>query len=316
MKRWIAFILAVLVLAGCAQKQAAVLPKPAQVSYEKTGELLAATQSPQVGSVGGEWLVIGLAQSGRLTNAAAQAYLKNAEEYVRQIGSSRLHHAKSTENSRLILGMTAAGGDVTNVGGYNLLEGLTEMDFLKKQGNNGPIWALIAFDCGDYKIPAGDVSRDGLVAESLRVQNDDGGWGLGIGDSNVDMTAMALQALAPYRKETTVKNAIGWALTYLSGAQLDSGGFSSWGNANSESCAQVIVALTALGKDPQQEIGFVKNGNGPVDALCTFAIPDGGFCHTTEIYQMDGMATEQAYYALTAYSRFLTGQSGLYDMQE
>lgn len=32
--------------------------------------------------------------------------------------------------------------------------------------------------------------------------------------------------------------------------------------------------------------------------------------------ELDGMATEQAYYALTAYYRFLTGKTNLYDMTD
>ena len=130
------------------------------------------------------------------------------------------------------------------------------------------------------------------------------------------MTAMAIQALAPYYKTNeTVKAAVDKALDVLSGLQLGDGGFGSWGTVNSESCAQVIVALTALGLDPTCDSRFVKNGKTPLDALAGFYVNGGGFQHTAG-GDLDGMATEQGYYALASYYRFLNGQTSLYDMSD
>ena len=102
--------------------------------------------------------------------------------------------------------------------------------------------------------------------------------------ADVDMTAMALTSLAPYQEETDIKAAVDAALTYLSDAQQADGGFMSWGAANSESCAQVIVALTALGIDPAADSRFVKNGASPLDGLCAFACEGGGFRHSDEVW--------------------------------
>ena len=118
--------------------------------YEETGAYLQAQAAPSVGSIGGEWAVIGLSRAGLLSDAAAQSYEQAAEDYVKQAGSVRLHHAKSTENSRTILGLTAAGYDAANVAGVDLTAGLTDMAYLRAQGTNGPIWALIALDCHGY----------------------------------------------------------------------------------------------------------------------------------------------------------------------
>ena len=82
-----------------------------------------------------------------------------------------------------------------------------------------------------------------------------------------------------------------------------------------ESTAQIIVALTALGINPETDSRFVKNGNSAVDALCSYAINGGGFKHTLDGI-LDNMATEQGYYALTAYFRFLDGSTSLYDMKD
>lgn len=232
-------------------------------AYEETGAYLQAQAAPTVGSIGGEWAVIGLSRAGLLSDAAAQSYEQAAEDYVKQAGSVRLHHAKSTENSRTILGLTAAGYNAANVAGVDLTAGLTDMAYLRAQGTNGPIWALIALDCHGYDIPQcadgeEQTTREGLVAEILSYQCSDGGWALMGDESDVDMTAMALTSLAPYQEETDVKAAVEQALTWVSNAQQDDGGFMGWGTANSESCAQVIVALTALGIDPAADSRFVK----------------------------------------------------------
>lgn len=289
--------------------------------YEETGAYLQAQAAPSVGSIGGEWAVIGLSRAGLLSDAAAQSYEQAAEDYVKQAGSVRLHHAKSTENSRTILGLTAAGYDAANVAGVDLTAGLTDMTFVRAQGLNGPIWALIALDCGAYDIPQcadgeEQTTREGLVAEILSAQCADGGWTL-MGDvSDVDMTAMALTALASYQEDAEVKTAVDAALTYLSDAQQADGGFMSWGESNSESCAQVIVALTALGIDPTADSRFVKNGASPLDGLCAFACTGGGFRHSARQTKPDGMATEQGFYALVAYDRFRQGQTRLFDMTD
>lgn len=289
--------------------------------YEETGAYLQAQAAPSVGSIGGEWAVIGLSRAGLLSDAAAQSYEQAAEDYVKQAGSVRLHHAKSTENSRTILGLTAAGYDAANVAGVDLTAGLTDVAYLRAQGTNGPIWALIALDCHGYDIPQcadgeEQVTREGLVAEILSYQCSDGGWALMGDESDVDMTAMALTALAPYKDDVEVKAAVDAALAYLSDAQQDDGGFMGWGTANSESCAQVIVALTALGIDPAADSRFVKNGASPLDGLCAFACEGGGFCHSNEQAEPDGMATEQGFYALAAYDRFRQGMTSLFDMTD
>lgn len=290
-------------------------------AYEETGAYLQAQAAPTVGSIGGEWAVIGLSRAGLLSDAAAQSYEQAAEDYVKQAGSVRLHHAKSTENSRTILGLTAAGYNAANVAGVDLTAGLTDMAYLRAQGTNGPIWALIALDCHGYDIPQcadgeEQTTREGLVAEILSYQCSDGGWALMGDESDVDMTAMALTSLAPYQEETDVKAAVEQALTWVSNAQQDDGGFMGWGTANSESCAQVIVALTALGIDPAADSRFVKNGASPLDGLCAFACEGGGFCHSNEQAEPDGMATEQGFYALAAYDRFRQGMTSLFDMTD
>ena len=291
--------------------------------YESTGKYIKSLGTPSVGSTGGEWMVIGLTRSGY---SCPEGYYKNVIEYVEaEINElEQLHKSKSTDNSRVILGLTSAGYDVTNVGGHNLLMGLTDMSYVKKQGINGPIWALIAFDCHNYDIPTNtkaseQVTRDKLIDTILAAQHDDGGWSLSANKtaaSDPDITGMAIQALAPYYETNAkAKAAVDEALTCLSQMQYDNGGFGSVDGACSESCAQVIVALTALGLNPETDNRFVKNGVSVVDAMCLFAVKDGGFAHVPNGGR-NGMATEQRYYALTAYYRMLEKKTTLYDMTD
>ena len=282
--------------------------------YKTTGDFMATLGTPTVNSTGGEWMVIGLARSGRTVPAG---YYDNVVEYVKAKADAneRLHPTKVTDNARVILALTAIGKDVTNVGGHNLLKGLDSMDYVQAQDINGPIFTLIALDSHNYPT-MGDVTREKLIQVILDAQLNDGGWDLSADKADPDMTAMAIQALAPYYKTNeTVKAAVDKALEALSALQCSDGGFGSWDTVNSESCAQVIVALTALGIDPTADSRFVKNGHTVLDALAGFYVTGGGFRHTADGERND-MATEQGYYALAAYYRFLNGQTRLYDMSD
>ena len=297
-------------------KLVAELGKKADSIYKTTGDYLAKRGTPSVGSIGGEWMVLGLARSGR---TVPEGYYDAVVKYVKDNidSNGRLDKNKATENARIILALTAIGKDVTNVGGHDLLAGLNEMSYLSKQGINGAIFTLIALDSHSY-TPAGDVTRDKLVQAILDAQiSGDGGWSLDGKNADVDMTAMAIQALAAYYKSnSSAKKAVDKGLSWLSSVQQNDGGFTSWGAANSESCAQVIVALTALGIDPAKDSRFIKNGVSVLDALCSFAVNGGGFKHLATETSANGMATEQGFYALVAYYRLLNGQSSLYDMAD
>ena len=298
----------------------AEMGKRLDIIYKTTGDYMAALGTPTVHSIGGEWMVIGLARSGR---TVPSGYYDNVVKHVRENirSDGRLDRTKTTENARIILALTAMGKDPTNVGGYNLLDGFYNMrDCLKKQGVNAPIFALLALDSHNYTPTHNDVTRDGLVELILSDQvKADGGWALEGADakaSDVDMTAMAIQSLAPYYDtDPTVREAVDKALVLLSSKQQAGGGFTSWGSANSESCAQVIVALTALGIDPASDSRFIKNGATMLDALCSYYVEGGGFKHTSD-GTLNGMATEQGYYALAAYYRLVNKQTSLYDMTD
>ena len=94
----------------------------------------------------------------------------------------------------------------------------------------------------------------------LGKQLSDGGWAIGAEEADPDVTAMVLQALAPYQSNTAVKNAVSLGVQRLSKLQNDDGGYTSWGYTSSESCSQVVLTLCALGIS-MDDSRFVKNGH-------------------------------------------------------
>ena len=288
---------------------------------EKTaGYLQAQIAAPGTGSVGGDWLIFGLARSGvKVSQKYFDAYYENVEAAVRE-KNGVLSDRKYTEYSRTVLALTAIGKNPADVAGYDLLKPLADFEQVTKQGINGTIFALLALDSGKYEIPenpdaAVQATRQMYVDELLARELPDGGWTLTGGEPDVDITAMTLQALAKYRGQAEVEAAVERGLAVLSSLQEPDGGYVSWGSSNSESVAQVIVALTELGV-PLDDERFTKNGITVEDALLRFAQESGAFVHVLDGGGDDGMATEQAFYALASIHRAETGETTLYDMTD
>lgn len=287
--------------------------------YKTTGDYIEKLPGDELNAFGSEWYILGLARSGR---KVSDDYYKAIEKYVSENidENGRLDEKRATDNAKLVLVLSALGRDVTDVGGHDLLQALSDMDYVTQQGLSGAIYALLAFDCRGYDIPAADknavqTSREGLVKYILDRQLKDGGWAYSGDKAEPDMTAMALQALAAYYKtDAKVKDAVDKSVTCLSKLQNTTGGYDSYGSVNSESAAQVITALTALGIDPDNDARFVKNGVSVLDSLCGFYV-DGGFRHVSD-GKLDPTATAQGYYALAAYYRFADSQTALYDMTD
>lgn len=288
--------------------------------YKTTGDYIEKLPGDELNAFGSEWYILGLARSGR---KVFDDYYKAIEKYVSENidENGRLDEKRATDNAKLVLVLSALDKDVTDVGGHDLLKALSDMDYVTQQGLSGAIYALLAFDCRGYDIPSADknveqTSREGLVKYILDKQLKDGGWAYSGDKAEPDMTAMALQALAAYYKtDAKVKEAADKAVTCLSKLQNTTGGYDSYGSVNSESAAQVITALTALGIDPDNDARFVKNGASVLDSLCGFYVDGGGFRHVSD-GKLDPTATAQGYYALASYYRFAGSQTALYDMTD
>lgn len=324
-KRSISLLLAVILMLSLCVPAMAATEKDITAAVTKSAEyMLSAVKTPQVGSIGGEWAVIGLARSGyAVPQEYWDDYYATVEDYVESC-KGVLHNKKYTEYSRVVVALTAIGADPTNVAGYDLLKPLGDFDKTIWQGINGPIWALIALDSGSYEMPVNaeaktQATRQMYIDEILSRQLNDGGWNLsdkgGNGQSDPDVTGMALQALAKYQAQSAVKAATDKALTCLSKMQDSDGGYASWETSNSESVVQVIVALCELGID-LNDSRFTKNGSTLLDNLFSYRNADGSFSHTANGSGNDQMSSEQGFYGIVAVMRAMQGKNSLYRMSD
>lgn len=288
-----------------------------------------AVSAPVVSYLFGEWAVLGQARAKvPLSEAYIAAYYEKVVAYVKaNIGSDGILRKPDdkntpviTDNERIILALTAIGKDPANVGGKNLLTALQDKDIMKvtdtsKTDINGLVMGLLALNSRNY---TSDTSW--LVQAVLEQQNKDGSWSASadtkpVGD--VDMTAMALQALAPYYKDggnETVNTAVKKALNWLSGKYRS-------GYDSSESCAQVVIALSALNLDANTDARFTKTVEGKtlsvLGNLLQYRVAEnGGFKHQFADKAVNEMATEQALCAMAAYARFTEKANALYDMTD
>ena len=169
-------------------------------------------------------------------------------------------------------------------------------------------YGLIMLDCGAYY---GNMTRDEIINKILSMQFSDGGWGL-MQNSDVDVTAMTIQALARYYKHSDVKNAIDKALDYLSKRQQTDGDFKSYGTPNAESTAQVLLALSTMKINCNTDSRFIKNGNTVYDGLLKYHNSDGSFSHTYG-GNSNQLATVQALYATISLWRFENGKTAFFE---
>lgn len=154
-----------------------------------------------------------------------------------------------------------------------------------------------------------------LIDTLLDLRKADGGWAVIGNYSDTDVTAMALQALAPhYRADERVRAATDEALRFLSAKQGDSGAFVGFGGGeNPESTAQVIIALSALGIDPCGDERFIKDGNNALDGLLLFRLEDGSFCHQLG-NGYNATATLQSLMACVSLWRLYNGHGSIYQL--
>ncbi len=282
--------------------------------------------APAFGTSAGEWTVFSLARGEYFDkdNLYFTNYYNRIVETVNEMALSvnlggALDKNKSTENSRLIVALSAIGKDATSVGNWNLVEAYSAngINWIKKQGLNGTIWTLIALDSNNYATSDTTI-RQQCVDAILDARHDDGGWSLittKSQPSNVDITCMALTALYSYRNQPAVYEACEEAIEWLSDVQLSTGGFPYGNSETSESCAWAIVALTTWGINPDTDTRFIKNGKSAVDNLLSYYIEsDRMFAHQGT--ESNAMATDQACYALVAYNRFINNKPALYDYSD
>ena len=329
-RRWIrslfCLIVSAVLLSGCSGAKALACAEQmentlSQQAGVKAGTLLGAQEWMCAGNSVSDWMAMGLAMGG--VEESYDAYLTALKAYVEKCYAEKdcLDAVKATEYHRIALTVLALGGDPTHFGKDSkgadidlIADGTYNFaGELGKQGLNGWIWALITLDAGGYEVPEdAKYSRETIKDNILAAQEDNGGFGLSAGSADVDMTAMALQALAPYQSDCDQQ--IQYALAYLAGEMTDQCSFVSYGAENVESTAQVMIALCALHIDPAEDSRFCRGEQTLLTGLERFCLHDGTYTHTLEDPQSDMMASEQALLAQIAYNRLQQGSGRLYDL--
>ena len=271
----------------------------------------------QISEVGNEWRIFALARFGSIDDSVKADYVQNLSEYL-----AVSEPGKATDTAKYIIVLTSLGYDMTDFNGVNYISYLSDYDFCIRQGLNGAVYSLIALDTKGYEIPASkdgaeQNTREKLIDFILSGQLEDGGWAFFGNSYEPDMTGIVLQSLAPYYDSNeNVKTAVDKAVTLLSENQNEDGTYTSYGAPGCENSAQIVCALCSLGIDPASDDRFVKNGGSALDGLCSFyADGEGAFSHTLG-GTVNGMSTDQAFYALCAYSRLVKNQTRLYDMTD
>ena len=166
---------------------------------------------------------------------------------------------------------------------------------IDKTGLNGVIFGLLAAKKHTPKDKS-KYSVQKLTEMLVNSQNADGGFSLTKGDnSDVDITAMAVTALSTV-DDVNAKNSMNKSLDYLSKVQNKDGGYSSYGVANCESTAQVVIALVSSGVS-QNDSRFIKDKSA-YECLYNY-FNSNGFCH--EIGgEVNTISCEQALLAIYA----------------
>ena len=250
---------------------------------------------------GNEWLIYAMLQGKKdLSEETKEAYYASVAAEVKKWDAAR----KPTDIERTALALARMGKDITDVDGVNLAAMIYNSENLT-DGSNELAYALLALDAANITIPSeAKWSRSAIIAELLKFQNQNGGFGLTGNDSaSVDMTAMVLQALAPYQNRVGVKEAIDKALVYLQDQMRD-----DFGYGTAESTAQVLLALTCLGIDPTStEAGFGTSDFNMITNLMKYQKDDGGFSHNMNDGKSQEMSTVQVLQALDAFRSKNTG---------
>jgi uncharacterized protein YjdB len=271
-----------------------------------------------VRSVNGEWKIFALARDGRIdaNSEISQNYLRLLKgALARDDGTIE----SLTDYERVTFALSSLGIDASSfqydegspIYDLTALYSAYDEDLLLNQKSFG----LLAMNAKPYSENT-EAFVNGLVSDAL----DNGGWNImGEGIADADMTADVLIALAPYyASNDSVRTVVDEALVALRSIQdQNAGGFSTMGQYNSCSIAQVIVALCSLGIDPTSEAWTVNTLYNPITALCQFFDEDAGMIKfTLNASEADQMSTEQAAYALAAYARLKAGKATLYDMAD
>ncbi|CDO03455.1 pullulanase, extracellular [Oceanobacillus picturae] len=255
---------------------------------------------------GSEWWVWGVAHTNR---EIPDSYVESIEALVKD---NEGEFRNLFELEKIIIALSAAGKDATDINGINLIDKLATHSWMEEgdPAINAAIYGLLAIDSAEFAVS--EDFRTMLITSILDKELEDGGWSFFGSNPSPDITGMALAALAPYKEDPKVKTAIDRAVTYLAESQDAEGGYDIEfnGGDSSESVSQAIIGLAAVGADPTSP-SFTKEGGNLLQHLLKFKQEDGGYSHLLVGGSTD-MSTQQALLAFVAYQKLVNGTGSVY----
>ncbi len=261
---------------------------------------------------GSEWFVQTMLRAGKsIDQTLLDNYYTSVVDKVKTWEATQ----KPTDIARTALALSAMGKDITNVDGVNLAEMLYNSEKLG-DGANELAYALLALDARNTSIPEdAKWNRESIITELFKFQDEtSGGFGWSANRVSADMTAMALQALAPYKNEENVAPVIEKALTYLKNELTEECDY-GYSSDSSDSCAtaQVLLALAALKIDVTDE----SQGFGTADKNMITRLKDyqteNGFCYQIGDKYSNTLATWQVMQALDGYRKAMKDNVSYWD---
>lgn len=227
-----------------------------------------------------------------------------------------------TNIDRKIMTLTARGIDCSKLSQYNdgepyvdakgnKVDNLTEVLYNYRGGYtiNGPIFALIALDMGNYTIPADAFwTRDKLLETILNHKYLSDGFGL-------DMVTMLMQSIGPYMDDPVYGERVRAKLDEGLEIVLDSFGSKNvyknpygvqWGGVyTSEGSAQIVCAMSAMGVDCHTDPRMSNGTQSALTALLDYADYSEGYFAHTNTTPKNALATYEGCYATQWYLGFL-----------
>lgn len=259
---------------------------------------------------GAEWVMLGRlraldgAQGWKTKDADIQTYVATVMTAIQSGKLSR--ETVPTTIERVILTLTALGLDATHFCGQDLTAWLYENQDWNNYVSSDLIWGLIALDSGKYT--AADGYREALIQHLTEYQKQDTGaffYSHGYNADDVDMTAMAMIALAPYKdSNATAKKMYDAGWKYIESNRDDQG---NYGGKSYDPCctnAYVVIAKCAAGQTGMEDT---------VSWMLKNCLGEKGFNLNGE---HNGMSTYQGMMAMAAYQRAKAGKADLFDMSD
>lgn len=263
-----------------------------------------------------EWMNLGFYEN-RKENYNTSTHSFNIASKLVKLNTTT--NVAMTEIDRTIMMLTARGFDCSKLSQYNNGE-----PYIDSKGNkiddlaavlynysgdytiNGPIFALLALDMGNYSVPDNARwTREALIDVILKYGNYD--------EFGIDMVGAIMYSLAPYQDDEAygarVKEKLDKCLELILRKMNFDFSFGGWGTINSESAAWVMMGLCSMGIDWNADPRF-SDGQGHSALqhwMDNFANVNEGYFHHTTSVRNNALATYEGCYASQWYLKFLEG---------